>query len=369
MSTTPDRISYLRADSTGWLLEQDNASVRYFALRDLLECPPKDPEVLDAKLRIGASEQVTKIFLKQKPDGHWERPEEPYQPKYKASYWQVMLLGMLGLDKSDERVRSAINHIFSFQHEEGGFAQYGAEGARAEYDYVSHRASRYGKTILSFRPWAEKELHDSQMSCLTGNVSLALIRLGYSRDARLRKALNWLVKVQNLDGGWLCPYWGAHIHDKHGCFMGTITPLHAFAEYPKKYRTPGMQKAIETGVEFLLMHRLFKADNHGFKVIKPSWLTLSFPQFFYDILRALLVVTSLGYAADERIDDALKEILHRQNEKGRWAVEATLAGRLQTTLEKQGRPSKWITLDALRVIKNVVKERGQLNTGGGGSEP
>jgi hypothetical protein len=361
---TADWIACLRADPTEWLLMPDNPSVRYFVLRDLLERPVKTPEVVDAKAKIEASEKVIKIFSKQRPEGYWESPEEPYLPKYKASYWQLMLLGMLGLDRKDERVRRAVNHIFSFQHEEGGFPQYGEEGAYLEYTHIVQRASRQGRSTPPFEFWAEKELHDSQMSCLTGNVALALIRLGYSSDARLRKALNWLVKVQNRDGGWLCPYWGAHMHDKHGCFMGTIAPLHAFAEYSKKYRTKSMQKAIEIGVEFLLMHRLFKADNHGFRVIRPSWLGLGFPQFFYDILRALLVLTNLGYAGDERIDDALGELLHKQDKNGRWAVEAALTGRLQTTLEKQGRVSKWVTLDALRVIKNVVERRGHLSTSG-----
>jgi len=60
-----------------------------------------------------------------------------------------------------------------------------------------------------------------------------------------------------------------------------------------------MEAAIEQGAEFLLMHRLFKADHHNFQVINESWLKLGFPQFFYDILRGLQVVTKLGYAEDK----------------------------------------------------------------------
>jgi hypothetical protein len=145
--------------------------------------------------------------------------------------------------------------------------------------------------------------------------------------------------------------------------MGTITPLHAFAEYPKENRTHSMQNAIENGAEFLLMHKLFKADNHDFKIIKPSWLRLGFPQFFYDILRGLSVITNLGYANDKRIDDALRVLLQKQTETGRWTTEAALTGRLQTNLEREGQPSKWITLEALRVIKRVVEKRGFLDTG------
>jgi len=181
----------------------------------------------------------------------------------------------------------------------------------------------------------------------------ALIRLGYADDPRVRKALDWLVKVQNQDGGWLCPYWKAHIRDKHSCFMGTITPLDAFSEVPLEHRTAEMKAAIQHSVEFLLMHRLFKADHHDFRVINESWLNLSFPTFFYDILRGLLVVTKLGYARDERIEDALEVLLKKQNSEGKWILESTPSGRMQTDLEKRGKPSKWLTLNALRVIKTV----------------
>jgi hypothetical protein len=39
-----DWKSVLKADPTRWLLEEDNPSVRYFTLRDILERPERDPE-------------------------------------------------------------------------------------------------------------------------------------------------------------------------------------------------------------------------------------------------------------------------------------------------------------------------------------
>jgi len=187
-------------------------------------------------------------------------------------------------------------------------------------------------------------------------MAAALIRLGYLDDPRVKRALDWLVEVQNQDGGWLCPYWKAHIRDKHSCFMGTITPLDAFSEVPPERRTSKMKAAIKDGVEFLLMHRLFKADHHDFKVINESWLKLGFPQFFYDILRGLQVVTRLGYAKDERINDALELLLKKQDSEGKWVLESTPSGRMQTDLEKKGEPSKWVTLDALKVIEAVYQK-------------
>lgn len=352
-----DWRSVLKADPTDWLLEGDNPSVHYLTLRDILDHPGDDPAVIEAKAAIRRWKKVSRIFRRQKPEGFWESADEPYKPKYKGTYWQIIILGMLGLDRGDERVRRACDYIFGFQHEDGGFTSMKEEGARIEYEYVRERMLRRGKEPPPFETWAPGAIREGEMSCLTGNVCTALIRLGYAGDERVHRALDWLVEVQNVDGGWLCPYWKAHIRDKHGCFLGTIPSLDAFSELPAEYRTPEMETTIERGMEFLLMHRLYKADHHGFRVIKESWLKFGFPRFFYDILRGLSVVTKLGYAGDERIDDALEILLQKQREDGRWILESTPSGRMQTNLEQKGKPSKWVTLNALRVIKGVHESR------------
>ncbi len=318
----------LKGNPIEWLLEPDNPSVRYLTMRDILGLKSNDPELVRAKIDILSDDRVRRIFSKQKPEGYWEDPRKPYNPKYKGTYWQIIILSQLGLDKSDERVRRACEFIYQFQLEEGGFSTYERSGA-----------------------W--QQIREYEMSCLTGNVAASLIRLGYGDDDRVTKALNWLVEVQNKDGGWLCPYWKAHINDKHSCFMGTIAPLDAFSEMPKSKLTNEMESIIDAGVEFLLMHRLFRADHHGFKVIKNTWLNLSFPSFFYDILRGLSVVTKLGYVNDERINDALELLLLKQGSDGRWVLDSSPIGRMHATLEQKGEPSKWITYNVLKVIKSV----------------
>ena len=345
--------SVLKADPVDWLLEPENPSVRYFAFRDLLDYSEDASEVVEAKRAIRRDEKVSRIFSKQKPEGYWESAEQPYHPKYKSTYWQIMILSQMGLDKGDERIRKACEYAFNFQHEIGGFSSYSSERGLEEYEALKAK----GKRLPAREEWVCSKVFEHQYSCLTGNMAAALIRLGYLDDPRVRRALDWLVEVQNRDGGWLCPYWKAHTRDKHSCFMGTITPLDAFSEVPMEHRTPEMKAAIEHGVEFLLMHRLFKADHHDFEVINPSWLNLGFPAFFYDILRGLQVVTRLGYATDERINDAYELLLQKQTSEGKWILESTPSGRMQTDLEKKGRPSKWVTLSAVNVVKTVQRNR------------
>lgn len=348
-----DWKSALNGDPIDWLLESENPSVRYFTLKNILGLPEDNVEVAESKRAITESKTVSRIFRDQRPGGFWGSEAEPYNPKYKATYWQLIILSLMGLDRGDERVRRMVDYVWGFQHGDGGFCSKMEEGARVDYERMKARMEKRGKAPPPFEEWAPGEIRESEMSCLTGNVCASLIRMGYAEDPRVRRALQWLVDIQNRDGGWLCPYWKAHIRDKHGCFMGTITPLDALAECPEGLRTPEMREAADRGAEFLLMHRLYRADHHGFSVINESWLKLGFPQFFYDILRGLDVVTRLGYSGDERISDALGVLLGKQGGDGRWVLESTPSGRMHVNLERRGEPSKWVTLNALRVIKRV----------------
>jgi hypothetical protein len=344
----------LKAEPIDWLLEPKNPSVRYFTLRDILDRPENDSEVTAARKSIVKSKVVERILSKQHPDGYWDKSIQPYHPKYKSSYWQVMILGQLGMDKDDERIQKACDFIFRFQLAEGGFSSYSKKEASLEYHRLSMKSIAKGKPLPDRKVWMQSFITEHQYSCLTGNMVAALIRLGYKEDPRVQKALDWLTSIQNEDGGWLCPYWHAHIKDTHSCFYGTICPLEAFSEIPEAERSNEIKRVIERGAEFLLMHRLFKADHHNFQVIKPQWLKLGFPWFYgYDILRGLVILTKLGYTKDERLNDAVEVLLEKQQPDGKWILESTPAGRMWINIEAKGQPSKWITLNALRVFKNT----------------
>lgn len=342
----------LKKNSLDWLLEPSNPSVRYFVLRDLLDKDENDSEVIATKKAIPDSFTVTKILAKQNPDGYWHDPKSPYIPKYQSSYWQIMILGHLGMDKTDERVSRACGWIFRFQQDEGGFSCYGKEQLLREYEW----RKKHGRKLpsASAEEWVAQAYYQQQLSCLTGNMAAALIRIGYKDDPRVKKGLNWLIKVQNQDGGWQCPYWPAHVNDKHSCMMGTICALEAFSEIPKREWTAQMKETVDNGAEFLLMHRLFKADHHEFKVIKQAWLPFVFPWFWgYNVLRGLDVLTKLGHVEDERLTDALELLMQKQQKDHTWVLENSPNGRMHTNIEQKGKPSKWITLIALRTLKRI----------------
>lgn len=347
--------SFLKDVTLNWLLENINPSSRYLALTEILGESEEEPMAKKVRALINDYPPVLKILLKQKDDGSWANPDYPYLPKYKSTYWQIMIFSQLGLSIDNDKVRKACELVFKFQHEEGGFTIFSERGAMTEYLWKKGRLETKGKNIATFEEWSKQIIRENELTCLTGNLVAAMLKLGYREDERIKRAANWLVSVQNKDGGWLCPYWRAHIKDKHSCFVGTITPLDAFSEIPEEKRPEGVKQCIHKGVNFLLMHHLYKADRHSFQIINPDWLNFNFPMFWYDILRGLLVLTKLGFGKDVRIKDSLNILLKKQTEDGRWCLDKTPSGRMYTSFGRKGDPSKLVTINALKVLKRLYE--------------
>jgi hypothetical protein len=333
-----------------WLLEESNPSVRYLTLRDILLNGNKDRQLEVCREAIQESPVVKKIISKMDEKGYWGDSENPYLPKYKSSYWQIVVLGLLHAENSNEKIRKACEHIFGFQQKSGAFS---AETKNMHVKRYQNLLSK-GKRLPPFQEWSMTLVHEQELSCLTGNMVSSLMRLGYGDDSRVKRAIDWLVKIQNEDGGWKCPYWRAHVKDMHACFHGTACALEAFGELPKGMRTRSIDNAVDGGVEFLLMHHLYKADHHGYSTINKEWMVMRFPWFAgYNILRGLDVVTKLGAIDDKRLADGVDVVMSKRIDGSRWVLEKSHAGQMLTNLERKGEPSKWITMISLRILRRI----------------
>ena len=71
-----------------------------------------------------------------------------------------------------------------------------------------------------------------------------------------------------------------------------------------------------------------------------------------DALEILGILTRLGYR-DKRMQEAVDLVISKQDHEGKWNLESTFNGRFQVNIERKGKPSKWITLNALRVLKRM----------------
>lgn len=332
--------SVLNADATAWLLEKDDPSVRYYALRTLLEKSGTDPEVKQAKQDIMEAGVVPAILKKQHENGSWEEPGHFYRAKYQGTVWQLIILAELGADGNDDRVRKACEFILNNSQdlESGGFSQ----GLNAK-----NGGGRHSEVI----------------PCLTGNMVWSLIRLGYLDDPRTRRGIEWITKYQRFDDGieepprgW--PYdryemcWG-----RHTCHMGVVKALKALAEIPENKRSGDVKKAIENGTEYLLIHHIYKKSHDLARVSKPGWRRFGFPLMYQtDVIEILGILTRLGYR-DERMQEAIDLLVSKQDKRGRWKLENTFNGRYQVDIEQKDEPSKWVTLNALGALKRYYGKK------------
>jgi hypothetical protein len=326
----------LRADPIDWLLEDDNPSVRYFTLVHLLDEPRDSAVVKKAKKEIMKKGAVPAILKSQNGKGAWEKDGIFYRHKYKGTVWQLLILAEMGADGGNAGIKKACEYIISHSQDvkSGGFSADAAAKGGGTHSYV--------------------------IPCLTGNVLFSLIRLGLLNDKRVRRGIEWITKYQRFDdgaqkapAGW--PYdsfescWGTHT-----CFMGAVKSLKALAEIPEKDRNTGVNKTIENGTEFMLKHHVYKKSHDLSKVSRPGWLKFGFPLMYQtDALEVLLILSALN-CRDARMKDGIDLVVSKQDTQGRWMLENTFNGKFQVNIESKNRASKWITLNACRVLKSYL---------------
>ena len=324
----------LKADPTEWLLEDENPSVRYFTLKDILDKSEDDDEVQAAKQQIMQTGTVHKILDKQQEPEYLQAHSRFYTYKYKGLVWSLLFLAELGAE-ANTQIREQCEYILNNSQEpqDGGFSQ--------------HTAARKGGGRIA-----------EVIPCLTGNMVWSLIRFGYFDDPRLQKGIDWIVRFMRYNDGeeidpQVSPYnhyemcWGAHT-----CHMGAVKVLKALIEVPLKRRTNEINDAIQKATEFLLIHYIYKRSHNLNRVSKPGWLKFGFPLMYQtDVLEILDIITGLGIK-DSRMDEAFNIVLSKQDDTGRWKAENTYnSDRLLIPIGMKDEQSKWITLRSMRILK------------------
>jgi hypothetical protein len=186
-------------------------------------------------------------------------------------------------------------------------------------------------------------------TCVTAMILSILSYFQYP-DKRISKLVGYLLEEQLPDGGWNCEkYRGA----THSSFHTTISALEGLYEFRSIYdnHLEQIEKAQNRAIEFLLEHRLYRSHQTG-KIFDPKMTRLSFPpRWKYDILRALDYFQAARIPYDARMKDALDLLNRKKMKDNRWPLQQRYSGRTYFEMEKVGKPSRWNTLRALRVMK------------------
>jgi hypothetical protein len=334
------RAEYLNDDPLPWLLEpdSDNPGVRYFALRDLFGKPEDDPEVCQARADIMTSGAVPAILDAQHPDGYWVKPGGGFSPSYRITVWQIMFLAELGADPNDERVKRGYEY------------------------FINHYTAANGAFAMNKPPVPSSVVH-----CFNSAPLYALLRLGFAHDPHVQSALDWQVRAISGEGqvryyksgtsgpGFACAY-----NRRQPCAWGAAKVMKALSAVPRGQRTSEIQHAIEEGAEFLLSRDLAVADYPYTERVNSSWFKFGFPlSYRSDVLESTAVLVEHGYGEDSRLENAFRFILSKQDLQGRWKMEKTLNGKMWVDIEEKGKSSKWVTLQAVRALRVLLKNIGE----------
>ena len=308
-----------------WLLDSDPA-IRWQVLRDLVHAPA---EVVAAeRARVANEGWGARLLALQGEDGQWaggacfparyfdHADEDPGQP-WTSTLPTLQLLRDLGIDPGADHVRQAVAMV--------------RDHCRWEH---------------AGQPFFEGEVEP----CINGRT----VALGTYFDQDVSGVVARLVAEQLEDGGWNCE---AERGSVRSSFATTINVLEGLLAYERA--TGGSAESIAArrrGEEYFLERRLFRRKSTG-EVVNPAWRQFSFPiRWQYDVLRALDYFRSVGEVPDARVDEAVELVRSKQQPDGRWLLENTHPGKVHFSLEDgDGRPSRWITLRAMRVLDWCAK--------------
>jgi hypothetical protein len=111
------------------------------------------------------------------------------------------------------------------------------------------------------------------------------------------------------------------------------------------------------GQEYLLERRLLRRKSTGEAIERDRksdavWTRFAFPTWWhYDVLRGLEYLRRAGGAPDERVGEAIDLVASKRDDLGRWLLETQYPGTMLVEMDEgAGRPSRWNTLRALRVL-------------------
>jgi hypothetical protein len=308
-----------------WLLDSD-PSIRWQVMRDLTDAPAE--EVAAERARVAAEGAGARLLALQAADGRWGGAH--WNRGWDSTMHVLMLLRDLGLDPAGDEARRAVGLVRDRVRWRG-------------WDGATWRGEEWVGN-----PFFEGEAEP----CINGQV--AAVGAYFGQD--VRGIVDRLLGEQLPDGGWNCE---APDGSTRSSFNTTICVLEALLEHERAVgASPEVTGARQRGQEYLLERRLFRRRSTGEAIERDrkggaDWTRFAFPTWWhYDVLRGLEYLRRAGVAPDARAAEAIDLVASKRDRDGRWPLETRYPGTMPVEIDDgEGRPSRWNTLRALRVLR------------------
>ncbi|HTL68716.1 MAG TPA: hypothetical protein VL200_13720 [Lacunisphaera sp.] len=303
-----------------WLLDSDPA-IRWQVLRDLTGAPPE--EVAAERARVATTGLGARLLALQADDGQWGG--RAWNRGWNSTMHVLMLLRDCGLDPAAPAARHALERVVR---------------------HVTWRGC--GPPECDANPFFAGE----EEPCINGQVGAVGAYFGQD----VSRLVERLLGEQLPDGGWNCE---AAKGSTRSSFNTTLCVLEALLAFEQSGAArPDVNAARRRGEEYLLARRLLRRRSTGEIIARDrkgggDWRRFAFPTWWhYDVLRALDHLRRAGVAPDPRLAEAVEHVVAKRADDGRWLLETVYPGQMPVDwAESEGRPSRWITLRALRVLR------------------
>jgi hypothetical protein len=325
-------------DVVEWLLEGD-PSIRWQVMRDLTDSPAE--AVAAERGRVASVGWGARLLALQRPDGHWDIAAPEFESAAAANWWHSLAPGQRGtLMPSWTSATWSLVLLRAFGLEPTSAAAHQAVSRVREHCTWEHAGQPY------FAGEAEP--------CINGRT----VALGAYFGQNVEPIVGRLLGEQMSDGGWNCEQENG---STRGSFHTTIDVLEGLLEFEQASgAVPDVTAARLRGQEYLLARRMLRRLSTG-QVIdqdrktgaRAAWTKFSYPAWWhYDVLRGLDYLRAAGVAPDGRLDEAIALVESKRDGSGRWPLENPHPGRQHFTMDDgEGKPSRWNTLRALRVLR------------------
>jgi hypothetical protein len=303
-----------------WLLDSD-PSIRWQVMRDLTDAPAE--EVAAERARVATEGAGAQLLALQAPDGRWSGAA--WNRGWDSTMHVLSLLREMGLEPASPEARRAVALV---------------------RDRVTWQGC--GPQECDSNPFFAGEVEP----CINGQVAASGAYFGQD----VRGIVERLLGEQLADGGWNCE---APNGSTRSSFNTAICVLEALLEYERAVgNSPEVTEARLRGQEYLLERRLFRRRSTG-EVIErdrkggTAWTRFAFPTWWhYDVLRGLEYLRRADVAPDARVTEAIALVASKRDSDGRWPLDTRHPGRMPVEMDEgEGRPSRWNTLRALRVLR------------------
>jgi hypothetical protein len=288
-------------------------------MRDLIGAPAD--EVAAERAKVATEGWGLQLIAGQQADGYWSGAA--WNRGWNSTMHVLMLLRDMGLDPASDQARRAVG-------------------------LVRDRVTWQGWAAYDGNPFFAGEVEP----CINGQVGAVGAYFGQD----VQGIVDRLLAEQLPDGGWNCE---AESGSTRSSFNTTICVLEALLEHERAVGgSPEVTAARLRGQEYLLERRLLRRRSTG-EVIEHdrkgggAWTRFAFPTWWhYDVLRGLDYLRRAGVAPDERVTEAALLVASKRDGEGRWPLETRYPGRMPVEIDEgEGRPSRWNTLRALRVLR------------------